>query len=245
MEQHLPGYKETFSKYPLWEVKETKHYKMFHLPNSEADKEMEWIAKRQEKSFGKIIRFLAMKPLKRKISYYFYPNRSLKKKLMGDDWYAQAIYKDFCVHLLYTKKIKPIGEHEDTHLLSLPWGLSTGLFQEGLAEYLAGRDWYGEDHDKSVRTGIKRKIYPPISWLMSHKNWMKASGRNTLFFYCLAGSFVRFLIRKFDKAKFKELYKKTSRKNTAAENTETFESVYKMSVSEVEKKWRRKVQKIL
>jgi hypothetical protein len=38
---------------------------------------------------------------------------------MGDDGNAQSLWDDFSVHMVYNGKVKPLGEHEDTHLLTL------------------------------------------------------------------------------------------------------------------------------
>lgn len=153
---------------------------------------------------------------------------------MGDDWYAQSIYDEFCVHVLYTKKDKPIGEHEDTHLLSLPWGISIGFFQEGLAEYMVGRAWDKIPHLKYVKNGYKKKIFPKIKTLFKHSAWMKKSESNTIYFYSLAGAFTAFLINKFGKEKFKRFYKKINRNNSLEKNIAIFQAVYTKTPNEIE-----------
>lgn len=237
MEQHIPFYKENFKNDPRWLNKETSHYIFHYFPNSLAEKEIAAIADRQEKAFEKIVSFLRVEPPKRKIKYYLYPDAQTKKELMGDDWYAQSIYKDFCVHILYTEEIKPIGEHEDTHLLSLPWSLSIGLLQEGLAEYSVGHNWHGDSHENTVKEGLKKNILPPISSLMSHDAWMKLPDENILYYYCLAGSFVNFLIEKYGREKFERLYKETNRKKSLEQNKNIFQKIYDFPVEEMEKEW--------
>lgn len=184
--QHIPFYKENFKKDSRWIEKETEHYIFHYFSNSVAEKEIDIVAKRQESSFCKVISFLEVEPLNKKINYYLYPSPKIKKELMGDDWYAQAIYNDFSVHILYTDKIKPVGEHEDTHLLSLSWGLSIGLFQEGLAEYLTGHDWYGNGHEETLKKAKGKNILPKISSMMSQEEWMSLLEKHTLYYYCLA-----------------------------------------------------------
>lgn len=160
---------------------------------------------------------------------------------MGDNWYAQAIIKDFCVHCLYIKNIKPIGEHEDTHLLSLPWEYPIGFLREGLAEYLVGHDWYEKNHDIRAKTGVKKKMFPNLKTLMDNKGWINTDDSKAIFFYCLAGSFVKFLIDEFGKNKFKKLYKNAFYKNNASKNIKIFKDVYKISIDEAEKKWKIKI----
>jgi hypothetical protein len=90
----------------------------------------------------------------------------------GDDWYAQSIYNDFCVHTTYNNKDKVIGPHEDTHLLTLSWGLAIGFFQEGLAEYMVGHDWYGDSHDERVCKALEKQVLPPFETMFTHQAWL-------------------------------------------------------------------------
>lgn len=243
IKQHLPTYIHKFKKYPNWITKETPHYIFFYTLNSLAEKEINYISSRQEKAYSKIVSFLKTKGIKRKISYYLYPNHILKKNLMGDDWFAQSIVKDFCIHCLYTKNIKPIGEHEDTHLLSLLWGYPIGFLREGLAEYLVGNDWHGKNHDTQTKIGFKKKIFPNLKTMMNHKGWLDTDDSKAIYFYCLAGSFVKFLINKFGKNKFKMFYQNAYYKNSASKNIKIFEDIYKISFNDAEKMWRDKVYK--
>lgn len=237
IKQILPTYKRDFETAP-WLKKETDHYKFLYFAGSLAEKDIDVIAARQEKAFTKIINFLEVPAPKKKIRYFLYPDEETKKALMGDGWFAQSIYKDFCIHMLYTEAVKPIGEHEDTHLLSLPWGLSIGFFQEGLAEYMVGHDWYGKSHASSVIDGLKKNIIPTLHSMMDHKGWSDLDDDSAMYYYSFAGSLVDFLIATFGKEKFKELYMRTNRSFSKDQNESIFGEIYSMSISEAEKKWR-------
>lgn len=241
--QSLPTYKEDFKKDTRWLKKETEHYIFYYFPGTVAEKEIDQISNRQEKAFEKIISFLKVPKPKRKITYYLYPNEKTKEELMGDNWCAQAIWKDFIVHVLYTENIKPLGEHEDTHLLSLPWGLSIAFFQEGLAEYMIGHGWHGENHDQMSKEALKKGILPTVESMFDHHKWRELDDENALYYYCFVGSFTKFLIEKFGKEKFKNLYLNTSREKTKEENLSIFEDVYNLNPSEAEKRWRESLDK--
>lgn len=161
---------------------------------------------------------------------------------MGDDWYAQAIYAEFRIHLLYTETIKPLGEHEDTHLLSLPWGLAIGFFQEGLAEYLTGQAWDGKPHLEYVREGYRKNIYQPLADFMDHKTWLKIDDSLAIYFYSLAGAFVLFLISAFDKDRFESFYCQLDRDNTKQQNSQLFQSIYGRNLEDVEIEFRKEIQ---
>ncbi|MEK7116567.1 MAG: hypothetical protein AAB837_00175 [Patescibacteria group bacterium] len=131
-EQNIPFYITKFRDYP-WKIYESDHY-IFHVEaESLANKEIEEIKNRQEFAYVKITQTLELKDPEQKIKYYFYPSQDKKAELMGDGWYGQSIYKEFEVHAVYNEKDKVVGEHEDTHLLTLEKNIK--LFEE-----VAGKD---------------------------------------------------------------------------------------------------------
>ena len=234
-DQNLPTYIHTFETYPRWKTFQSEHYIFHYFAESEAEKDLEHIVKTQESAYQKIITTLKLDNPGKLIEYYFYPNEATKTALMGDDWYAQAILNEFRVHVLYTKKDKPLGEHEDTHLLSLPWGLSFGLFNEGLAESMVGHAWDGTPHLAYVKEGYAKGMYPALSELMDHQGWLNSpeDGR-VMYWYSLVGAFTAFLIQQFGIECFGKLYRNTRRENTKEQNSTVFQSVYGKTISEVE-----------
>ena len=236
--QYLPTYTHNFLNEKKWIKKESLHYKFYFFPKSFAEKEIEKIIKTQEFGYKKIINFLKIKAKDRKIEYYLYPDKKTKKILTGDDWYAQAVFKEFCVHLIYNEKIKPLGPHEDMHLLSLPLGLPVGFIQEGLAEYIVGHAWDKKSHLEYAIKGYKKNIYPNIEEFLIHKSWLKTDDKKAIFFYSLAGAFVKFLIAKNGKKKFLEFYKKSSRKNTLKTNKSIFYAVFGKEIAKTEQQFK-------
>ena len=210
IKQFLPTYKKDFKRDLRWVTKETTHYILQYFPNSVAERDIEVIKETQEKSFEKIINFLSIEKPNKKIEYYFYPDKETKIKLMGDGGYVQAIFKDFTIHSLYTDEHKPIGEHEDTHLLSLPLGLATGFFVEGLAECLSwDRVVMGKTKEEWLREGVDKIL--PIEKIVTHKDWMNTPNDNFMYYYSFAGFFVKKLIEEFGINLFKDFYKEINR----------------------------------
>ncbi|MCL5782207.1 MAG: hypothetical protein M1459_02520 [Patescibacteria group bacterium] len=235
--QHLPTYKHDFLNEKKWLTKESEHYVFHYFPNSQGETDIDMIVRTQEAAYSKIIAFMEVEPPTKKIQYYFYPDEATKTSLMGDDWYAQSIRDEFTVHVLYTKEIKPLGEHEDTHLLSLPWGISIGFFQEGLAEFMVGHAWDGKSHISYVKDGYKQNLYPPLPDFFEHEAWLRTDDSKPLYFYSLVGAFTAFLINKSGKDKFKELYMKMRRDVSKNKNQKAFEDIYG-PVLEIEKKFK-------
>jgi len=208
--QYLPTYKENFKGDPRWVTKESAHYTFYYFKWSEAEKDINIIATTQEDSFKKVMSLLNVEPLKEKIQYYFYPDKKTKKELMGDDGYAQAVHKDFTIHVLYTEEHKPIGEHEDTHLLSLSLGLATGFFAEGLAECLSwDRIVLGKTKYQWLEEGRKKIL--PIAKIITHQDWMNTPDSDFMYYYSFAGFFVKKLINQFGINTFKDFYKSINR----------------------------------
>lgn len=237
-EQQLPSYIHTFENDSRWRTRASHHYVFHYFENSVAEKDIDHIVERQENAYVKILSFLNVSEPGRPIEYFFYPDEQTKKELMGDDWYAQSIYNEFRVHVLYTEKDKPLGEHEDTHLLSLPWGQSIAFFAEGLAEYMVGRAWDGASHLQYVREGYEKKLYPPLENFMRHDAWLETDDTQAIYFYSLAGAFTSFLVSRSGKEKFQMVYKQLSRKNTKEENNAICELVFGMTLPSLEKAFR-------
>jgi len=242
--QSLPTYIHNFETDKRWKNFSSEHYVFHYFTNSEAEKDLKKIVQKQEKAYKKIIEFLDVPDPKKPIEYFFYPDKETKKSLMGDDWYAQSIYNEFRIHVLYTKDDKPLGEHEDTHLLSLPWGLSAGFFQEGLAEFMVEHAWDGVSHLEYAKKGYAENIFSSISDLMNHEVWINSSEKKMIYWYSLAGAFTSFLINKFGKEKFEKLYKETNRNKSKEENSAIFKSIYGWTLDIIENDFKKNYSKI-
>ncbi len=232
-EQNIPFYIHKFKDYS-WKQYESEHY-VFHVEeNSLAEKDIEEIKKRQEAAYAKIMEKLKLSSPDRKIIYYFYSSRENKAKLMGDDWYGQSIYNELAVHAIYSEKDKVVGEHEDTHLLSLQMGLPISLFQEGLAEFMVGKSMFGKNHDAVIKEGIERGLSVELKNLMSQEGWLNTSDEEAELYYSVAGSFVSFIYANFGLELLKKIYATMDRKNSGEENMRLLESITGQSFDNLE-----------
>ncbi len=227
--QHLPTYTHGFLEAP-WVEYDSPHYVYFVFLESLAEEEIEKIIATQESAYAKIVNFLGIHDggSIQKIRYYLYPDAETKMQLMGDDWYAQAIYSEWCVHALYTQEHRVIGPHEDTHLLALPLGMPVGFIHEGLAEYMVGHDWFCNDLRKTAQEGVV-DIQIPVdsSLLVSHQSWLNTDDKYARHYYALAGAFVDFLLEHYGKEKFLQCYQQLSRENSLA-NTMSYEKNFEI-----------------
>lgn len=232
--QHLPTYTHAFLEYSGWLIAETAHYIFYYTKGSEAEKDIEHIKACQEQAYQKILRKLGVPASSQKIKYYFYPTEDVKKELMGDDWLAQAIYDEFCIHVLYTAKDKPLGEHEDTHLLTLSWGLSVNFLQEGLAEYMVGHNWYGDSHQECIKEGLAKGYDLSPAKLLTEKDWLSTPQDGAVYYYALAGEWVKYIINTMGLENFKELYMECNREETAESMREKYKKFTGKSVEGIE-----------
>ncbi len=243
--QNIPWFETDYQKKKDWQKRKSSHYVFHYFKNSLAEKDIKRIIAVQERSYKKILRILKLKN-ERKINYYLYPSKKTKQILMGDDGYGNAIWleikkrkvwvsKKFEVHSIYNNKIQCIGPHEDTHLLSLPWGVSIFLFSEGLAEFM-DKKWCGKDIDIWARKYLKENKLYSIKFLLENKNWDKV---NNMIVYPQSGSFVRYLINTYGMGKFKKAYKGTSRQKILKENIKIMEIIYLKPIEEMEKNWKK------
>lgn len=226
-----------------WQSLKTSHYNFHFLKNSDAERDIKLISTNKEKHHQTISNWLGIINA-RKINYYLYNSIKEKNELMGDDSPGNAIWqeldlgsnpfsKKFEIHVIYNEKCKFIGEHEDTHLLSLPWGLSIYLFCEGLAQYMEN-SFIGKDlHVISKKLLSENKLYP-LKNLCDNENWETVE---PIIIYPQAGSFIKFLIERYGKEKLIEVYKKTSRNFDLIQNLLEIHNTYTKTINELENEW--------
>ena len=238
--QNISWYKNDYF-YKSLIKKESLHYNFYFLKNSLAEKDINNIIKLKEKHYKEILSWLGLKN-NRKIDYYIYSSLKEKSSLMGDNSPGNAIWEKlntsnvpqkFEIHCVYNKSCKFIGKHEDTHLLSLPWGLSIYLFCEGLSQYMEN-NFMGEDLDSVAKKLLKNGNLYPLRYLCNNKNWKDVK---PIIIYPQAGSFAKFLIKKYGKNNFKRLYQNTSRKNTITSNLLEIKTIYRKDIKQLEKEW--------
>jgi hypothetical protein len=241
--QDISWYKNTYLNKDF-NKKWSPHY-LLHFPKgSLSELNIENIINTKENHYKKITNWLNLNN-NQKINYYIYPSIKEKLSLMGDDSPGNAIWEElsiengrasskrFEIHVIYNEKCKFIGEHEDTHLLSLPWGLSIYLFCEGLAQYMEN-NFMGKDiHAIAQKLFQEKKLYP-LEWLCDNNNWKDVK---PIIIYPQSGSFSKFIIEKYGKDSFKDLYRNTSRAFENTINLSKIEKIYHKKIEQLESEW--------
>lgn len=237
--QDISWYKNNYLNGDFIKTK-SPHYSFYFQKGSLDEKDIKNIIDTKENHYKKILNWLNSDN-NRKIDYYLYPSLKEKIALMGDDSPGNAIWRElednnpkkFEIHVVYNENCKFIGEHEDVHLLSLPWGLSIYLFCEGLAQYMED-SFMGEDlHIVAKKLLQEKKLYP-IEFLCDNNNWENVE---PTIIYPQVGSFSKFIIEKYGKDKFKELYQNTSRHFDTIKNLSEIERIYHKTINQFKNEW--------
>ena len=223
----------------MWQIKKSRHYIFHYFPNSLAEKEIKEIVKNQEATYSEILFFLGVKNNKI-INYFLYPNNKIKGEMMGDDGNGNAIRNKFEVHAVYKQDVKCIGAHEDTHLLSLPLGVSVKLFREGLAEFIS-KTWHEKSHDFWAKKFLDEKEEINFSKILDNSKW--DDSKDEVLYPCV-GSFCSFLINEIGKDKFLKLYGSLDRDKNVSYNLKTIEEITGKSLVEWQKNWEESILSI-
>jgi hypothetical protein len=239
VKQHLPDYTDLYQRDTRWVVQELPHYKFHYFAGSVAEKDIDNIVSQQENAFKNIINTLNLHPTE-KINYYLYPSSETKRELMGDEGPAQSVYRDRSIHIIYNENVKPLGEHEDTHILTLEWGTSIGLLQEGIAEYMSGdRLWSGKPLAYWLKEAILKNLDKKIGALMSHQGWLDTPDEEATLWYAIARSWTDYLIKKFSLSVFQKLYVAVDREETAEYNIKIFKKEVGIPFDKVAGFWQK------
>jgi len=223
---------------------ESLHYHFHFEPSSLAHQDIRYIINLKESHYNKINQWLGINN-NQKIDYYLYPSLKDKISLMGDDSPGNAIWgklsvingefisQKYEIHVIYNERCKFIGEHEDTHLLSLPWGLSVYLFCEGLAQYMENGFMGSDLHVLTKDIKLKGNLYS-LQFLCSNDNWKDVE---LVIIYPQVGSFVKWLISEYSREKFKDVYCHTSRHYSLSQNLDEIKKVYGKDILVLESEW--------
>ena len=207
----------------------SENYDFYFLKNSIAERDINQIIEIQENCFKEICTFLDIHPSIR-IKYYLVDSPERVGEIYGDyescDGFACPPDE---VYAVYNEKIKCIGPHEDTHILSFTINKPKSSFiREGLAMFF-DKVWWDKDNDDWVRLFLKEKRYVNIEQLLSEENFIKYSDSLT---YPIAGSFTKFILGNYGVEKYIYLYK-----HTEDGFNNKIKEVYMKDVDELEKEF--------
>lgn len=213
------------------------HYVFTYKEDSLAAKDIKKIVKIQEECFTKICNTLKV-DFTEKINYFLLDSAEEVGKLYGitEPINGFAVWGENKIYAVYNDKIKCIGPHEDTHLISFVINNPKSNFiVEGLAMYFDEK-WWGLDNDiwtsyyKDTNKGLS------ISNLLINEEFDSLNCEIT---YPIAGSFVKYLISKFGVDKFIQLYQITE-----VPNSNDFKRIFHYTIQQLESLFYQEISKV-
>lgn len=197
---------EELFEFDKTEVHKTEHYLFYYQKGSLAEQDIRTIAQTQENAFSKIcgtLNVLYPEPIR----YYFTDSpQAIGWAVWNDDFPCNgvALCGKSKIYAVYSKNIKCVGSHEDTHLIA--WHINypeSDFVCEGLAMFFDGIWW---SVPNEVWASYYKRKYPQLSiQAMFHNNTFEKIG--CVIAYPIAGAFTRFLIERFSLNKYLEFYK--------------------------------------
>ena len=215
----------------------TKHYVFTYKEDSLAAKDIKKIAKIQEECLTKISNTLKVS-FTEKIKYYLLESAKEIGKLYGinEPINGFAVWGENKIYALYNDKIKCIGPHEDTHLISFVINTPKSNFiVEGLAMYFDEK-WWGLDNDVWASYYKANNKDLSISNLLSNEEFDSLNCEIT---YPIAGSFVKYLINRFGVDKFIQLYQITE-----VPDSNDFKKIFHYTIQEMESLFYQEISKV-
>lgn len=188
---------------------ETDHY-VFHCDEGgKAAQDIEHIASVQEAIYQHITAMLGFS-MNEKIHYYLYDSREALGKECERRFGEYAPNNGCAVSeneilAVYNETIQCIGAHEDTHILMFTLGYPESRFlEEGVAMAMDAL-WWGIDNNAWTSYYRNNDLCPSVSKLiaMTREEFYTLQDKIA---YPLAGSFVSYLLMRFERAQFYEFY---------------------------------------
>ena len=182
----------------------SEHYDFHYVSGSNAERDIEKIAKIQENCFEDICNFLNVSPTF-KIQYFLLETPELVGEIYGDydpcNGFANPPNE---IYAVYNEKVKCIGYHEDAHIISyLINRPHSNFLREGLAMYF-DKTWWDKTNEEWVKMIIKDNKYLKIEKLIQNDYFLTHSDEIT---YPIAGAFIKYLIDNYGKDLFISIYK--------------------------------------
>lgn len=177
------------------------HYDLHFFPGSLAEKEIESIAEKQEGCWAAITETLGITPPFR-IQYYLLDTPEEVGRVYGDNEPCNGFASPpDTVFAVYNGKVKCIGMHEDTHLISYVRKRPDPAFlREGLAMYM-DRVWWSRPNEDWVRDFLTDGRCLSVPALLENDCFYSYSDAIT---YPIAGAFTRFLAEKLGMREYLE-----------------------------------------
>jgi hypothetical protein len=221
------------AKIPPFEVLSTEHFVFYVLPDSPAERDIEVIQSRREQSMKEICTFLGVR-LDKPINFFLFPDAPSKRWCMSHQ--GDGLAFDTTIAEIYNEDTHVDPAHELTHIVASRIGSPPALLNEGLAVYMQdGHKWNDEHVDVTARGLLREGKLTPLTELIKRTE-IGSRPDDGKVAYPQSASFVKFLIDRYGREQFLELY---GNLNAGAEdNVSRFRNVIGVELESVGQEWR-------
>lgn len=169
----------------------TAHYVFHYRKGSLAQRDIQAIAQEQEACYARITSALGVRP-DFPLQYHLFDTADEVGAAYGDNEPCNGFASPpDTVYAVYGEKVKCIGMHEDTHLISYVRGRPASAFiREGLAMYM-DKVWWGKPNEAWTRDFIADGRYLRVECLLSNEEFYAHDDALT---YPIAGAFTAFMV---------------------------------------------------
>jgi hypothetical protein len=220
------------AKIAPFEVVSTEHFVFYVLPDSPAERDIEAIQSRREQSMKEICVFLGVR-FDKQINFFLFPDAPSKRWCMSHQ--GDGLAFDTTIAEIYNKDTHVDPAHELTHIVACRVGSPPALLNEGLAVYMqAGHKWNDEHVDVTARELLREGKLTPLTELIKRTE-IGSRPDDGKVAYPQSASFVKFLIDRYGREQFLELY---GNLNAGAEdNVSRFRNIIGVELESVGREW--------
>ena len=231
--------------YAFFRHRESKHFVVYFMHPSEAEKYIGDLVKLRENVVAKIMSVLQVQ-LRGKIIIFFYPTEMTKLSLIFHSGLGLAYKNTIAEVFMASQNLDPY--HELTHAVARQIGSPPALLSEGLAVFMQmGSRYEGKDIDAICAENLTKGRLIPLEVLF---NYTEIGSQESQFdiSYPEAASFVKYIVQKYGIDKFKKIYSRMKSPTDSFQqvtNLKTFDNVCKRSLAWLEEDWKSYLRQII
>lgn len=212
-----------------WESSKTKNYVFHWLPGHPMPPGSQ---EAQQHIFDSVVKKLGV-TTDVVINYYFYPDTTTIRKMLGLKGYQYVSWDDYEIH-----SINPNDNHEVIHFITDPVGRPPRSIAEGTAFWIIN-DWNGKTIDDIVAGLAREKKIPAVQQLIDYNSFALLSPDVSI---PAAASYVGFLADRFGTKKLMDLYAAANGVNAYQPYAAVFKNVYGLPAVDVESAWHERLK---
>lgn len=225
----------------LFENVNSDHFKVFYIPDSLIEVNVNSLIEKREKSYKQISDFLNLKTDK-KIDIYLFPSEQLKFNITGHRGYGWGIENRIVE--VYNDSIQLDHYHELAHILIYEINEPPAMLDEGLAVYFSEK--FGENSLVSLFGYPNKTINDVLRILRAKEEYISihslyklkdiSDAENVIMAYLQSASLVKYLVENFEKEKFLKLVSVSSKEDYQY-NIHIYSEIYNHNLKILEVNW--------